>query len=99
MPSTTRKRAHTMTMKKASDPRRIYLRAGAPLLCFQGRYFTPRDTSACNLENSVRCEALPPSGGRHRITVTQKHGKLPATVETWKELEVVRLPRKASPAA
>lgn len=88
-----------MAMRSATSPRRIYVRNGSPVVCYGGVYFAPKADSLVNLEREVRIELLPVSGGKKRIQVTQKHGKNPATVETWKELEIVRVPRGSKASA
>jgi hypothetical protein len=96
----TQKEKHTM-MRSTSSPRRFYIRAGAPLLSYGGKFFGPANgaETKMNIEKEVRAEVVDPS----HIKVTQRHGKKPATVETWKEIEVVRIPRgskkDATPAA
>lgn len=75
-----------MAMRSSSSPRRVYLRAGLPLVCFSGVYFGPKaDTeSAVNMDREVRIEVLAPAGGRKRIAVSQVSGKNKVT-ETWTE--------------
>jgi len=75
-----------MAMRSASSPRRVYFRAGLPLVCFAGVYFGPKadSESGVNMDKEVRIEVLAPAGGRKRIAVTQTAGKSKVT-ETWTE--------------
>ena len=75
-----------MSMKSATSPRRIYLRAGRPLACFGGLYFGPASnkTSAINTEKTVRIEVLKRDHSKARIAVTQGD-----VTETWSEQKVV----------
>jgi hypothetical protein len=74
-----------MAMKSASSPRRLYLRAGSPVVCYAGLYFGPgRGTSAINADKTVKIEVLPRSHGKARIAVSQGE-----TVENWSEQHLV----------
>jgi hypothetical protein len=82
-----------MAMRSTTSPRRIYLRAGSPLVCFGGVYFGPMGTKASTIDhnNEVRLEILSPSTktGKKRVKVTQKVGRQEPIVETWIEKNVV----------
>ena len=79
-----------MSMKTANDPRRVYLRDGSPIICFGGLYFgaPAKMTSAINHEKTVKVDVLAKSGGRSRISVTQRVGAKKVT-ETWTQQNIV----------
>lgn len=87
-----------MAMRSSDAPRRLYLRAGAPVTCYGGIYFGPKqnETSKLNPEKEVRIEVLDNSGGKKRIKVTQKVGSKPAVSETWIEKHLVFQPRASA---
>ena len=72
-----------MSMKSASDPRRIYTRNGKPLVCVGGLYFSPSKASKVNVAKTVRTEALAKSHGKARIAVTQG-----TITESWGEISL-----------
>jgi len=86
-----------MAMRSSSSPRRVYFRAGTPLVCFSGVYFGPKADaeSAINPEREVRIEVLDQAGGRKRIAVTQASGKSKVT-ETWTEKHLTFATRGAA---
>ncbi len=77
-----------MAMRSATSPRRIYVRAGRPLVCYGGVYFAaPKDKeSKLNIEKEVSIEVLDNAGGRKRIKVTQ--GTKNKVHETWSETKI-----------
>ncbi len=79
-----------MAMRSSSSPRRIYTRAGSPIVCYGGVYFGPpaNKESKINAEKEVTIEVLEKSGGKARIAVTQKVGKTKVT-ENWNEKKLV----------
>jgi hypothetical protein len=87
-----------MAMRSSDSPRRVYLRAGAPLICYGGKYFGPsaKATSAINVDREVKLEALPAAGGKARLSVKQS-GKHPVS-ETWVEKHIVFGTRKVHAA-
>ena len=80
-----------MSMKKKSDPRRLYVRADQFLTLFDGRYFgKAKKLTKVDADQPVSIAVLTPSGGKRRIQVTQ--GEI---VETWREQNVVFKPHTA----
>jgi hypothetical protein len=74
-----------MAMKSATSPRRLYVRAGTPVVCYGGLYFGPgRGASEINADKTVKIEVLPRSHGKARIAVTQG-----TVVENWSEQHLV----------
>lgn len=77
-----------MAMRANSDPRRVYTRAGMPLVCYGGIYFGPsKGESKINAEKEVRIDVLPNDHGKKKIQVKQKVGKNTVT-ETWPEQKI-----------
>lgn len=76
-----------MSMRSSTSPRRIYLRAGSPIVCYGGVYFGPKanSESKINVEKEVTIEVLENSGGKKRIAVSQRAGKAGKVTETWNE--------------
>jgi hypothetical protein len=70
-----------MSMKSLSSPRRLYLRAGKPVVLYGGFLFSMnKGTSKVDADKNVRIEALPRSHGKARIQITQG-----SVTETWSE--------------
>lgn len=77
-----------MTMRANTDPRRVYTRAGIPLVCFGGIYFgLGKGETKIDTDREVKLEVLSPAGGRKRIEVKQKQGGKTVT-ETWTEQHI-----------
>jgi hypothetical protein len=68
-----------MSMKSASDPRRLYTRGNQVLVTYAGLYFAGRGTKV-DPKQTVVIEPAKRDHGKARIKVTQ--GDL---VETWTE--------------
>jgi hypothetical protein len=75
-------------MRAQAAPRKVYTRNGVTHICFQGLYFRAPKGSKIDPEREVNhIESLDKSGGKHRISLTQKvQGK--NVTETWVEGEV-----------
>ena len=75
-------------MRAQGAPRKVYTRNGVTHICFQGLYFRAPKGSKIDPEREVNhIEPLDKSGGKHRISLTQKvQGK--NLTETWVEGEV-----------
>lgn len=80
-----------MAMRAANAPRRLYMRAGSPIVCYGGVYFGPpaNKESKINAEKEVTIEVLENSGGKKRIAVTQRAGKSGKVTENWNEKKIV----------
>jgi hypothetical protein len=77
-----------MSMKNAAAPRRVYLRAGIPLICVAGLYFGNRK-STFTIDEPVTTVPAKRDHGKARLTVTQGD-----KVEVWTEQHIVFGSRK-----
>lgn len=86
-----------MAMRSSTAPRRIYVRAGLPVVCYGGLYFGPpaNKESKINVEKEVTIEVLEKAGGKARIAVTQKVGGKKVT-ENWGEKHLTFESRKSA---
>ena len=74
----------TMSMKSSDSPRRVYVRAGLPIVCFNGLYFASKKSSV-KVDAPVTVETGKTVFGKSTVKVVQ--GKLE---EKWSEIEIVR---------
>lgn len=80
-----------MSMKKSTDPRRIYIRADQFLVCFSGKYFGKgRKASKLDPGQPIVVTVLTPSGGKRRVQVAQGE-----VIENWREQNIVFTPHTA----
>lgn len=77
-----------MSMITKDSPRKLYTRKGLPVVCFDGKYFSPTGESAVDVERTVTCEPLKSDGKRARVEVTQKVKGKASIVETWRSVNL-----------
>lgn len=68
-----------MARKSETDPRRIYARKGATVVCFAGTYFGTRSESDIRTDHPAKVEGA----GEGKVKVSQRVGHGKRVTETW----------------
>jgi hypothetical protein len=83
-----------MSMKSASDPRRVYCRNGVTHVLYAGTVFGTKEESAISTKHPVKIEG----NGDGTITISQRLPFRAATEEKWGKVKVPSKERAAKAA-